>query len=145
MTITRTSHQHSPEDLAELVRLDGRLWPYWSSITAVAVALAESGGNAFAMPVVLAAGKPADRSVDVGLWQLNTYWQRRTFDSISELLDPSNNCRLAIDLCLFDGDPAWRPNWSYWTAYKAGAHNAYMGRARTAVNVVRAENGEAPL
>jgi hypothetical protein len=144
--MTRTDNPHSAEDLAELVAADGRLWPYWSAINAVAVALAESGGNAHALPVVVNPTSPAHLSVDVGLWQINTYWQRRKFTEIAELLDPATNCRLAVDLAL-TGTAAelWRPEWKWWTAYTAGAHRRHIPAARDAVNAVRARRSEPPL
>ena len=144
---SRTNWPHRPEELAQLVADDGRLWPYWSSITAVAIALAESAGNALAMPAVIHdPASPAYLSVDVGLWQMNSYWQQHRYTRISELLDPATNCRLAVDLALTGRhNTPWRPDWSYWTAYKAGQAWEHIPRSRDAVNHVRAERGEHAL
>lgn len=97
---------------------------------AVAVALAESGGNASAHNA-----KPPDDSY--GLWQINMYGslgpQRRaafTIASNSQLLDPKTNAH-AMYLTSGHGK-----NWSPWSTFKSNAYLKYMDRGTTAAKAV---------
>ena len=139
---TRYSWPHSMEEVALLIRNDGRIWDYWSSIDCLAICWAESGGDAFASPVVIKPGQPAHLSMDVGLMQMNTYWQR--YMSLSEMLTPQTNISSAITLAL-NGSKLWKPNWSYWNAYNAGAHLKYIKDAREVINNVKLRFKEEPL
>ena len=76
---------YSMEAVARIC-LDAGLSP-WQSVTAVAVAWAESGGNAYA--VGINDGNPdnvAYLSADLGMWQTNTYWHPDI--AASEAFDP---------------------------------------------------------
>ena len=129
--------------VADLIRIDGRLWPYWSSITCLALCWAESGGDAFARPVVINESSPAHLSLDVGLMQMNTHWQPH--HKLPDLLTPQYNVTAGVSLALFDGSPPWSPNWGWWSAHKNGSWKQHLGPARHAINRVRAIHGEGPL
>jgi hypothetical protein len=86
--------------------------------TAVAVALAESGGD----PGINAVGAEDSR----GLWQINSVH----FGSYDEqrLYQPGYNARAAFDIS--DGGRDWQP----WTTWREGTHGQYLDDARRAVD-----------
>lgn len=85
--------------------------------TAVAVALAESGGNATAVnPVGLK---------DHGLWQINGV--HKELLASEDWRDPFANARMAKKV--WDGQ-----GWNGWTVYKTGAYRLYLPRARKVTN-----------
>lgn len=93
---------------------------------AVAIALAESGGNTQAHNAL-----PPDDSY--GLWQINMLGsmgpQRRRQLGISrnsDLYDPATNARAMM--MISNGGKNWRP----WTTYTRGTYKMYMGQAGTA-------------
>lgn len=93
---------------------------------AVAVAIAESGGNPNAHNA-----RPPDDSY--GLWQINMLGslgpQRRAalgISSNSQLFDPSVNARAMA--MISSGGTNWKP----WTTYTRGTYQLYMGRAQAA-------------
>lgn len=103
--------------------------------TAVAVALAESGGNPRAHN-----GVPPDNSY--GLWQINMIGslgpdRRHQFhlDSNGELFDPAANARAANAI---SGDGA---NFGPWTTYTSGAYRQYLHQARVAAHEATRSHG----
>lgn len=95
-------------------------------ITAVAIALAESSGNANAHNT-----RPPDNSY--GLWQINMYGnlgpERRKqygLSSNSELFNPATNAKAAY--AISGGGKNFRP----WSTYIFGNYLSYMSRARKA-------------
>lgn len=90
-------------------------------VTAVAVALAESGGN------TLASHRNTNRSTDYGLWQINTV-HRSAYPNIlvpgGAWSDPDTNARMAWAIS------SQGRNWSPWVTYKNGRYRAFIGRAR---------------
>ena len=92
--------------------------------TAVAVALAESGGRT---DVVNEAGNvPPSR--DRGLWQINSYWHPEVSDR--EAFDPVQCGRAAYRISKSGAD--WHP-WATWTS---GAYLSFAHRAAIAVSAV---------
>jgi hypothetical protein len=85
--------------------------------TAVAVALAESGGNPNATH------SNTNGSIDYGLWQINSVHssllQSGTWST------PSDNARMAYSVWQGSG-------WKAWTTYTSGAYLTNMGRAALA-------------
>ena len=117
----------SDTELASLARYGG--WRGADLVTAVAVALAESGGD----PSVNAPGREDSR----GLWQINSVHFGR-FDK-DRLYDPHYNAEAAYKI--------WRgrPSWADWSVHPASSnftpHNSYdqyLDRARDAVSQVSA-------
>lgn len=91
--------------------------------TAVAVALAESGGN----PTLT--NRNTDGSTDSGLWQINSVHQRAHPSwTVEALKDPRTNAEAMSVLSL--GGSNWQP----WTAYKNGKYKTFLPRARAAVD-----------
>lgn len=124
--------QVTPENLVEIAISGGwSLQDQQSLTTAVAVALAESGGETNAQ------GHNTDGSTDRGLWQLNTVHKDIT-DSCA--YSPSCNATEAYKLFKAQG---WRP----WSAYNNGAYLAFTPRAAAAIATYRTatHNGQDPL
>lgn len=90
-------------------------------VRAVAVALAESGGNTAAVGV----NSDQWRSRDRGLWQINDHWHPTVTDA--QAFSPSGNAAAAYSIS------SGGKNWSPWSTWKNGAAVAQLGRARMAV------------
>jgi len=115
----------SPEQIAQAAHEAG--FRGHDLTTAVAVAMAESGGNPHAHNPV-----PPDNSY--GLWQINMIGglgpdRRHQFhlDSNSELYDPETNAKAAFAIS-GKGD-SFQP----WTTYTSGAYKKYLDDARKGV------------
>lgn len=128
-------------------------WKGWQVVDAVAIAKAESGHDAYAIGVVgapertLADGtvepNPAYRSLDVGLWQINSFWHPA--QPIVDMLDPAKNAAYAFKMwtAKFESAPGdWADRvhaaWRQWAVYKAGMHVAYKSAAVDAARAVGA-------
>lgn len=92
-----------------------------SLVTAIAVALEESGGNPDAVNV----NKDKYRSRDRGLWQINDHWHPEVSDAIA--FDPTQAAAAAYTIS-HQGS-----NWSAWSAVKSGAYALYLPRAKASV------------
>jgi hypothetical protein len=106
--------------------------------TAVAVALAESGGNAHAHN-----GRPPDNSY--GLWQVNMLGgmgpeRRRQFHlrSNDQLFDPDANAKAAY--AISSHGKSFRP----WSTYTNGAYRKHLAEARKAAHKAAANHGKTP-
>ncbi|MEV7548579.1 transglycosylase SLT domain-containing protein [Amycolatopsis sp. NPDC089917] len=104
--------------------------------TAVAVALAESGGDTRAHNAT-----PPDDSY--GLWQINMLGamgpeRRRQFglDSNAELFDAATNAKAANKIS--DDGRSWTP----WSTYTNGAYRRHLPAARKAAGAVRKHHGK---
>lgn len=95
---------------------------------AVAVALAESGGNSQAVNV----NSDATRSRDRGLWQINSRWHPEVSDA--QAFNPTDAARAAFRISSGGRD------WSPWAAWPTAA-GAQLGRARIAVAQVQQAGG----
>lgn len=84
---------------------------------AVAVALAESGGNPNAI------NNNTNGSTDYGLWQINTV--HGSLLNQGNKFDPTDNAKMAYVVWKGSG-------WSAWTTYNTGAYRAFMGKAALA-------------
>lgn len=87
---------------------------------AVAVALAESGGNTLAVNI----NTDSTRSRDRGLWQINDRWHPEVSDAAA--FDPAQAA--AATYRISNGGKSWSP-WATWTN---GSATAQLGRARLA-------------
>lgn len=102
------------------------------AITAVAVALAESGGNP------TATNKNSNGSTDFGLFQINSV--HRGILSSGNWQNPRDNARMAKQV--FDQSKGWTP----WVAWKQGKHTLYLTRAKAAISGAgEVPNTEVPL
>lgn len=94
-----------------------------AQIIAVAVALAEHGGNVNPNAV----NRNNDGSTDTGVWQINSV-HRRAHPTWTEtwLKDPKNNASAMSVVSKLGAD------WSPWRTYETGAYKAYLQRATSA-------------
>lgn len=106
--------------------------------TAVAVALAESGGNAHAHN-----GRPPDDSY--GLWQVNMLGgmgpeRRHQFRlrSDDQLFDPDTNAKAAYAIS------SHGRSFGPWSTYTDGAYRKHLAEARKAAHKASASHGKAP-
>lgn len=90
---------------------------FWGSnlVIAVAVALAESGGNPQAV---------GDGGTSYGLWQI--HWTVHPEFDKSQLFDPQYNANAAFAIYSPKG------NFTDWSAYNNGRYQAYIGAAQDA-------------
>jgi hypothetical protein len=87
--------------------------------TAIAVAIAESGGWTGAKLV------NTDCSVDRGLWQINNLWHSEVSDA--QAYDGQGNANAAYTIS------AHGASWGAWSTYNNGAYKNFLDRARQAV------------
>ena len=83
---------------------------------AVAICLAESGGNTHARNV----NSDSHHSVDRGLWQVNNYWHPEVSDTCAY----SANCNANAAKSISSGGS----NWSPWSTYHNGAYHGKVAR-----------------
>lgn len=101
----------------------------------VAVCLAESGGDAYAINVV-------DRdpaavtylSLDVGICQINSFWHQQSI-SIAEMLDPAKAIRWAKELAWDDAKGRW--DFTPWVVFESLRFLEYWERAVAAVRLTQ--------
>lgn len=109
----------SAEDIARLLRSIG--WPESTLTVAVALVLAESGGDPYAKN---SAGN-SPPSTDRGLWQFNSYWRKDVDDACA--YDPVCSSRKALITSKNGTD------FSAWSAYKNGSYQGKMSQAAAGV------------
>jgi hypothetical protein len=112
-------------EIAQAARAGG--FPDEHLVTAVAVALAESGGNEGAT------NKNTNGTVDYGLWQINSIHRA---DLVSGSWNvPADNARMAYNVFKRAGN-SWWP----WYAFRGAKHIKFLDRATTAVKTVGSSN-----
>jgi hypothetical protein len=87
-------------------------------VTAIAVALAESGGNSDAT------NKNSNGSIDYGLFQINSIHADLLNSHV--WADPVENAQMALEIS------SNGTNWKPWVAYTTGRHIPYLPRAMAA-------------
>lgn len=87
---------------------------------AVAIALAESGGN----PTARGVNSDSHHSVDRGLWQINSYWHREVSDA--QAYSPGGAATAAFKISKSGND------WHEWATFTNGKGAAQLGRAALA-------------
>lgn len=95
-------------------------------IVAVAIAMAESGGNPNAYNPETAAGAPAGKG-SYGLWQI--YLSAHPEFTGQNLYDPQTNANAAFAIYSAAGN-----SFSPWSTYKSGAYQSFLGSASDQVN-----------
>lgn len=118
-----------PQDIAYLAMQNGIRGD--AIQIAVAISLAESGGNETAV-----SPKNADGTIDVGLWQINSTHKTSHPTWTSEWLKvPSNNAKAMATL---SGNGS---KWTDWVAYTNGKYKNFMKTAEGAVAIAAVEHG----
>jgi peptidoglycan hydrolase-like protein with peptidoglycan-binding domain len=110
----------SDNEIATLARRHG--FTGTGLVDAIAVCLAESGGNIFASNTK--GNKPP--STDRGLWQLNDHYHPEVSDK--QAYDPNSCCDAAYRIS--DSGRTWDP----WSTYISGAYREFLPRAEAAVS-----------
>lgn len=95
-------------------------------VTAVAIALAESGGNPNAYNPETAAGTPVNQG-SYGLWQI--YLKAHPEYAGSNLYDPQMNADAAYQVYVNAGN-----SFSPWSTFKSGAYQAYLAMAQAQIS-----------
>lgn len=121
----------------------------WRAVTFVAVVLAESGGDPLARgSVVWSPLSPAHLSIDLGMFQLNSYWQHTAVDPFPSIM------RITVAQC-FDPFASWVQSWkllniarkgwgynmSHWTVFDSGDYLKYVTPALNGMREYRAAMG----
>jgi hypothetical protein len=128
-----------PRDLAALLCAPGYMSPNdWRPQTVVAVLLGEAGGDPLARgQVVWAPGSPTHLSIDLGLFQLNSYYHTVTGPypsvppiTVADCFDPFKSRDQAWQVMIRDRPDTWHYNLKPWTVYKTGAYDVHMSAAR---------------
>lgn len=124
--------RYSAQNLARVAQMAG--FPRKALVTAVAVALAESGGNPHARcnnyrtpSGRISCGKlgPWTLSTDHGLWEIND--KAHPWSARQNMDDPLANARAALRIS--NGGRSWRP----WSTYVNGSWLRHLTAARRAV------------
>lgn len=92
--------------------------PLTTAPIAVAIALAESGGNTMASHV------NTDGSVDRGLWQINNKWHSEITDA--QAYNPATAAIVAYSISQHGA------NFRQWATYNSGVYQQYLGRGTAA-------------
>jgi Lysozyme like domain/Repeat of unknown function (DUF346) len=95
-------------------------------VTAVAVALAESGCNPSARGVNPPTSGCPNGSVDRGLWQINNCYHAEVSDACA--YDAQCNANAAYRIS------SGGTNWTPWSTYNSGAYLSYLAQAQAAVD-----------
>lgn len=99
-----------------------------------AVILAESAGDPLATGrAVWNPTSPTHLSIDLGLFQLNSYYTTVTGHfpdippiTIAATFDPFQSYEYAWKLINKNRPDTWHYNWSSWTAFKSGAYDKFL-------------------
>jgi hypothetical protein len=112
----------------------------WQVVRMGQIAMAESGLDGYAVNVVHRPGSPAHRSLDVGLCQINTWWNGVTdLRGVTDLLDPFWNAHTAYTIfTLRDGLRNPVLGYQAWTTYTSGAFQRWQTQAVEAARAVGA-------
>lgn len=120
----------------------------WRPITGCAVCLAESGGNPLETGIAnWNPGHPTHLSIDLGGWQLNSYYHT--------VVDPFPDVpKITVQEC-FDmqasmaqvwkvinkARPSWNYNWTSWTTFNTGAYDKHLSAALAGMKAYRSVMG----
>jgi hypothetical protein len=127
----KTPNRISPQDILQFAYAAG--FDDSNVIDAVAVALAESGGNVNAYNPEVAAGTPTGLG-SYGLWQI--YEKAHPEFQALDLTDPQINARAAFSVYSHAGR-SFHP----WSTWKHGTYTAYLAAAQGAYDSYLAANG----
>jgi hypothetical protein len=112
----------SPHEIAYVA---ARHWAGDDLVTAVAVALAESGGDTEALGH-RALTDPAYANYDHGLWQISGKWHGEKLRAQPDWRDPFTSAGLAYAVWQGQG-------WSAWAVFNSGAYTKHLAAAKLAV------------
>lgn len=100
----------------------------WPSVTAVSIAWAESGGNAYAVNI----NDASPPSIDLGMWQTNSRWHPEVTPEMA--LTPELQIVEVMRIAKRVGSWGYiYYNWSAWMSYVNGYHKKFTQQAYHAV------------
>jgi uncharacterized protein YukE len=123
-TIPGPKNVISDVEIAAAARAAG--FPESEIPTAVAVALAESGGD------TLLQNQNRNGSIDKGLWQINSSAHPEKLAGMGDWTDPQANANMA-EAVWEEAGKRWRP----WVSYNHNSHLQYMKRGEDAAATTR--------
>lgn len=95
------------------------------AVIAVAVALAESGGDPEAYGD---RNIPVEGAASLGLWQINTYYHPEFGPDFSVLMNPQRNAEAAFSVYRAAGN-----SFTPWTTFKNGAYASFVNQISSTV------------
>lgn len=140
--------KHTPADIIAVLCQPGYMSPDdFRPITGCAVVLAESGGDPLATGrAVWNPGAPTHKSIDLGLFQLNSYYHTVTGPfpptvgpiTVADCFDVQLSWAQTWKV-ITRGRPAdgWDYNWSAWTAFRTGAYDQWLDEAVAGMRAYR--------
>lgn len=150
---------HKPQDIIAIVcnanavvGQPGMSPDDWRPVTACAIQLAESGGDPLAVSprALWQPGKPTHLSLDLGPWQLNSYYNTVTGPypdvppiSMADCFDPVK-AWIQTWKIINKGRTGWNYNWSAWTTYNTGAYDKHVSTALAGMRAYRVAMGLPP-
>lgn len=115
----------SPHEIAWLATYMAG-WTGQDAQIAVAVALAESGGDTNALGRSRTGAYVGNR--DHGLWQISGRWHGKKLQTMGDWRDPRVNARMAK--AVWDES---KDKWGAWSTFTSGSHTQYMPDAAIAL------------
>lgn len=123
----------------------------WRPVTGCAVVLAESGGDPLATGrAVWNPGNVTHLSVDLGMFQLNSYWHTVVAPfpdvpaiPVADCFDPQKAWAQTWKV-INKGRTGWNYQWSAWTAYDNGSYDKHVSAALTGMKKYRSMSGLPP-
>lgn len=107
--------------IPQLLEAANKALPFYGDVKiAVAIALAESGGNETQV-----SGTNSDGSIDVGAWKINSIHKRDHPNWTTEWLKNLNNNAKAMSTLSLGG-----VNWMPWEAFKNGKYKDHLQRVQ---------------
>lgn len=105
-------------------------------VTAVAVALAESGGN----PNALGDTMIGSGTGSFGLWQINADAHPEYGPDFTQLYDPQTNANAAYAVYSAAGD-----SFTPWTTFKTGSYSGYVASVEAGIATLLTQNPGASI
>lgn len=105
-------------------------------VTAVAVALAESGGN----PNALGDTNIGSGTGSFGLWQINADAHPEYGPDFTQLYDPQTNANAAYAVYSAAGD-----SFTPWTTFKTGSYSGYVASVEAGIATLLTQNPGASI
>jgi hypothetical protein len=141
-----------PIDIIALICQPGFMSPEdWRPVTACAIALAESGGDPLATGrAVWNPGNVTHLSVDLGIWQLNSYYHT-TVDpfpdvpkiTVADCFD-AQKATTQVWKVINKNKTGWNYNWTAWTTYNNGSYDKQIAAALAGMKAYRVNQALPP-
>jgi Lysozyme like domain len=134
-----------PMDIIALLCQPGFMSPDdWRPVTGCAVVMAESGGDPLATgPANWSPGNVAHLSIDLGIFQLNSYWHTVVDPfpdvpkiTMADCFDPQKAMAQTWKV-INKAKTGWNYNWTAWTAYQSGSYDKHVSASLAGMRAYR--------